>query len=378
MRIGIDIRNIGKKRTGDEAVFLNLVRNLAKIDSENEYFLFTDITDTPIIQFMGVRLGIEGKENFKIISLKTSNKFTWNFWTLSNYLRKNPVDIYHTQYILPFFVPKKIKLITHIHDVSFLVYPQHIRPLDLFFLKTLIPRSIRKASKVLTVSDFSKDEIMKYYKTPAEKIAVIPNAVGGNFEREFSEEELGAIRKRYDLPEKYLLYVGTLQPRKNIPFLIEVFARLKDKLPDYKLVLVGSRSAHNYDSRIEEAIAKHELSGRVLFPGYVESAELPALYRLAALFVFPSLYEGFGIPLLETFAAGTPAVAAGIPSLREVGGDASIYFDPLSLDKAAEIIYNAIDSPEMRRQAVDSGKSRIAFYSWRRSAEKLLDIYKSF
>ena len=133
MIIGIDIRNIGKKRTGDEVVFFNLTKTLAKIDMENEYKLFTDIIDTTVLQYIGVSLGIDNKKNFKIISLKTKNKFTWNFWTLPKYLRKNLVDIYFTQYITPWFVPKKIKIATIIHDISFNFYPQFIKFWDLFF-----------------------------------------------------------------------------------------------------------------------------------------------------------------------------------------------------------------------------------------------------
>ena len=176
MRIGIDIRNIGKKRTGDEMVFFNLVKNLAEIDNENNYKLFTDINNKETVVDIKKRLGIENKDNFEIISLKSSSKFIWNFWTLPNYLRKNPVDIYHTQYITPFFVSKKInhhtknphkrlwnnllvmlhlrksgvgvKIITIVHDISFNFYPRFIKFLDLFFLKILIPMSLRRADKV--------------------------------------------------------------------------------------------------------------------------------------------------------------------------------------------------------------------------------------
>jgi len=133
MRIGIDIRNIGKKRTGDEAVFFNLVKNLAELDNNNEYLLFTDILDENTLNEIKNRLDIESKKNFQIISLPTANKFTWNAWTLPQYLKKNPVDIYHTQYILPFLASKSIKLVTTIHDVSFNAYPEMIKITDLFF-----------------------------------------------------------------------------------------------------------------------------------------------------------------------------------------------------------------------------------------------------
>ncbi len=197
MRIGIDIRNIGKKRTGDETVFFNLVKSLAKIDSENQYFLFSDITNTTILRNIAVELGIESKQNFKIISLKCPNKFIWNAWTLPSYLRKNPVDIYHTQYILPFFVPRKIKLITTIHDISFNFYPQFIKWRDLFFLKTLIPFSLKRADKIIAVSQFTKNDIVKYYKINPDKIDVIYNAIGDNFlNNAYTAQEFDAVRKK--------------------------------------------------------------------------------------------------------------------------------------------------------------------------------------
>ena len=144
MKIGIDIRNIGKKRTGDEAVFFNLTKNLALIDDRNDYKLFTDIVDGNKILEIKNNLGIADKSNFEIISLKAKNRFVWNFWILAKYLRKNPVDIYLTQYITPWFVPRKIKILTIIHDISFNFYPQFIKFSDLFFLKKLIPRGLFK------------------------------------------------------------------------------------------------------------------------------------------------------------------------------------------------------------------------------------------
>ena len=186
MLIGIDIRNIGKQRTGDETVFFNLVKNLAEIDNKNEYRLFTDIIDTVTLQHLREKLGIENKGNFQIISLKSTNKFTWNLWALSNYLRSNPLDIYHTQYILPFFVSRKIKLITLIHDISFNFYPGLIKWADFFFLKILIPWSLKRADRILTVSEFTKKEIEKYYQISPEKITVVPNSGGENLAGEVS------------------------------------------------------------------------------------------------------------------------------------------------------------------------------------------------
>ena len=253
MRIGIDIRNIGKQRTGDEAVFFNLVKNLEKIDKENEYFLFTDADDAVELQYIEERLEIAGSKNFKIVSLKSFNKFTWNFYALSNYLKKKPVDVYHTQYVTPFFVPKNIKVVTHIHDVSFLAYPKFVKRMDLFFLNLLIPKSLERADKIIAVSQFTKNEIVKYYGVSPQKIVVVYNAIGGDFlESDYSGNELFEIREKYNLPEKFILYIGTMQPRKNLSMLVKAFAKVKERIPKIKLVLVGNRKAHNFDQKIKK------------------------------------------------------------------------------------------------------------------------------
>ncbi len=251
MNIGIDIRNIGKGRTGDEVVFFNLVKNLALIDSKNSYQLFTDILDQEILIKIKKSLGMENKSNFEIISLKTKNKFSWNFWTLPNYLQKNPLDIYLTQYITPFFISRKVKIITIIHDVSFRVFPRMIKLSDLFFFRILIPLAIWRSDRVIGVSRFTRDEIIKYYHIKPGKADYIYNAVSIDFlQKKYSEKEAEEIRKKYHLPKKFILYLGTMQPRKNIPILIEAYAKIKKKLPEMSLVLAGGKK-HNYDLNVD-------------------------------------------------------------------------------------------------------------------------------
>ncbi|MDO8529301.1 MAG: glycosyltransferase family 1 protein [bacterium] len=389
MRIGIDIRNIGKQRTGDETVVFNLVKNLAEIDEINEYFLFTDIQDIKDIVDIKKRLGIKDKSNFKIISLTPAlsqrergiwnNKFIWNLWTLPRYLRKNPVDIYHTQYITPFFVPKKIKIITHIHDVSFLAYPEYIFKKDLLFLKLLMPRSLKRADKVIAVSEFTKDEIIKYYKINPEKVEVIYNALGDDFHSltpALSREERGNISEKYNLPEKFILYVGTLQPRKNIPMLIEAFSVVIKKLPEIKLVIVGSRKAHNFDKKIDETIAKNDLREAVVFPGYIDQQDIRNLYSLSGTVVLPSLYEGFEIPILEAMSQKIPVVASKIPAHEEIAGNAVLYFNPRSLDDFSEKLYNSLIDKNLREKLINLGFQRASFFSWKKSVRKMLDVYK--
>lgn len=377
MKISIDIRNIGKKRTGDEVVFFNLVKNLALIDRENKYQLITDILDLEILKKIKKDLGLENKSNFKIINLKTNNKFSWNFWTLPNYLRKNPPAIYLTQYITPFFVSKKIKILTIIHDVSFRVFPRMIKFGDLFFLRILIPLALKRADKIIAVSQFTQNEIIKYYKTKLEKVVYIHNAVADNFLKQaFAKSELEKIRQKYQLPEKFILYLGTLQPRKNIPILIEAYAKIKNQIPEIKLVLAGGRG-HNYDLRIDKTIETGKLNvDDIIFPGFISEEDKKAVMLLANCFCSPSLYEGFGIPILEAFSANLPCVVSQIPAHKEVAGNAVLFFAPNDAHDLSSKLLEILTRNKLSTQLLEKEKTQLEIFSWEKTAKKMLGIFR--
>lgn len=379
MRIGIDIRLIGKQRTGDEVYFFNLVKNLAEIDrrgltsTKNEYFLYTDRDPAKYRDLRDEIEKLKLTDNFKIIFINSLNRFWWNCWALPNYLKKNPVDIFHTQYIAPFRLPKNIKLVLTIHDISFNFFPQYIKKTDLFFLKKLLPRSIRRADKIITVSESERKNIIDFYKLPPEKVDFTYNGVDfGKFNKKFSPEEIEKIKLSYKLHvSRYMLYIGTFQPRKNIPVIIE---SIKDL--DIKLVLAGNRNAHNFDRRIDEGIEKYNLQDKVIFPGWIDEEDKPALLQAADCFVFPSLYEGFGIPIIEAMAAGIPVVCSDIPVLREISGDAALFCDPKNSQSFAENISKILDDENLRNNLIEKGRNAAQKYSWQKTAEKTLEIYK--
>lgn len=378
MKIGIDIRLIGKKRTGDEVVIFNLVREMAKLEVDHDFKLFTDVSDEETLNEISRQLGIENRSNFEIISLQTPNRFAWNFWTLPSYLRKNPVDVYHTQYITPWFVSKKIKIVTIIHDISFNFFPKFIKFADLFFLKTLIPISIRRADRVIGVSEFTADEIINYYGTDKNKVDWIHNSISKEFVGvEISKDELERVKSEYALPEKFILYIGTLQPRKNLPMLLEAYAQIKDKLDGMKIVIGGNKMAHNFDLRIDEAIRKNGIEQDVFFPGFVDEKDKPAIFRLASVFAFPSLYEGFGIPPLEAMSQGVPVICSDIPSLKEIADGGALYFDTESLDDFSKKLYDISMDLSLREKLIRAGNERVSFFSWEKSALKMLAIYES-
>ncbi|MFA5925366.1 MAG: glycosyltransferase family 1 protein [Parcubacteria group bacterium] len=373
MRIGIDIRLIGKKQTGGEVYFFNLVKYLARIDKENHYLLFIDrdpARDRLLArEIESLKLG----SNFKIIYLNSPSRFWWNLWALPNYLKKNPVNIFHTQYIAPFWLPKNIKLMLTIHDISFNYFPQYIKYSDLLFLRALIPRSIRRADKVITVSESEKNSIADFYKISPAKVDFAYNGVEAEkYGHNFSGEEKENVRKKYNLPENYLLYIGTLQPRKNIPVIIKAIKGL-----NIKLVIAGNRKAHNFDKKIDETVSKNNLGERVIFPGWIEEKDKPVLLQMADCFVLPSLYEGFGIPIIEAIAAGTPIVCSDIPIFREISGDAALFCDPESSGEFTGNISKILSDQSLKEKLIKSGIESAKKFEWQNMAQKTLAIYKN-
>jgi glycosyltransferase involved in cell wall biosynthesis len=373
--IGIDIRNIGKKRTGDEVVFLNLVKNLSETDKINEYILYSDICDEESIQRISRSLDLENKPNFRIVCLKTANKFTWNFWTLPKYLRKKPVDIYLTQYITPFFVPRTVKIITIIHDISFNFYPQFIKWSDLFFLKLLIPISLRRADKIVGVSKFTRDEIIRHYNIKPEKVTWAHNAVSEDFMvQDISDEKIKKIKEKYNLPEKHILYLGTLQPRKNIITLLEAYNLNKSKMGETKLVVAGGKG-HNFDKNIEKYMKKYNLEKDVILPGFIDEEDKAGIMKSAEIFCFPSLYEGFGIPVLESMSVGVPTIVSDIPSHREIAENAALYFNPNIAGELAQKLTELINSPVLRERLIAEGLKQAQKFSWEKTAGKMMEIF---
>lgn len=373
--IGIDIRNIGKKRTGDEAVFFNLVKNLAEIDSSNKYKLLTDIVDENILNEIKTSLNIENKSNFSIISMGTANRFVWNLWTFPRYARKQRLDIYLTQYITPFFVSRSTKIMTIIHDISFNFYPQFIKWSDLFFLKLLIPISLRRADKIIGVSKFTHDEIIKYYKIDPRKADWIHNAVSDDFmKQDASGEKIKAVKEKYNLPEKFILYLGTLQPRKNIVALMEAYNLARNKIKSLNLVIAGGKG-HNFDKNIEKFIKKYKLEKNVIMPGFIDEGDKAALMKSAQIFVFPSFYEGFGIPVLEAMSVGTPVIASDIPPHREIAGKAVLFFNPNIPGELSQKISEIMSSSVLRENLAAEGLKQAENFSWKGAVEKLIAIF---
>ena len=230
MNIGLDLRNIGKKRTGDETVFFHLAKHLPQVGRGDTFQFLLDNRTESEMKHIKKRLHGDGSwsQNVTFHQLGNGNKFLWNALLAPYSARSLHLDIYHTQYIIPFFMPKKTKIVTHIHDISFMKFPEYISLKDRFFLNTLIPRSLKQSSAIIAVSEFTKQEIVSSYGIKPEKIFVVSNASDVlPMKKSLCANERIRVQKKYNLPESFLFHIGTLQPRKNIPFLLEGFFRLR-------------------------------------------------------------------------------------------------------------------------------------------------------
>ncbi len=289
----------------------------------------------------------------------TCGKFSSHLWEqveLPYYLNRN----YKNCTLLNFTGLGSIfykKTVCTVHDVSFLQHPEWFTKSYYYLYRILTPITVRKASKVLTVSEFSKKELIDVLRTPADKIEVIYNAATNNlvFEKD-------SINRNH----KYILTVSSIEPRKNFKRLIKAFNLLDNK--DYKLYIVGKKD------KIFNEVGFEELNDNIVFTGYITDSELAQYYSEATAFVYASLYEGFGIPNLEAMTNGCPVLASDIPPHREVCGEAAVYFNPLDVEDMAKKISHVIENDNIRNILADKGRERATMFSWQLSARKLMKI----
>jgi len=387
-QIAIDIRKIGKKSTGSEAVFYYLVKELARLEKskKHQFLLLTDDKPARIQEILKPL-----PKNFKICRVTPASKSLWTFYSLPKFLKKNAVDIYETEYIVPFFLKKSIKIVTIIHDISFKINPNWVTRKDSLILNRFIPPSIKRADAIMAVSNFTKEEIIREYRCPAEKISVAYPAVDTRyFHSSLSQKEAKTeVKKILGGSFPFLLHVSSLQPRKNVPLVISAFGKAKKKFKKnspwnkLKLVIVGDKQSYNFDEKIEAAINNQVQSGNikpgdVLITGYQPMEKLPIFYRAAEIFIFPSAYEGFGIPLIESMACGTPVVASDIPVFKEVAGNAVVHVNigkKNKTDKMAEAIQKLLKSKDYRAEKVKLGQERARMFSWSQLAKKTVEVY---
>ena len=285
-------------------------------------------------------------------------------------VRRAGVDLLHgPAFVGPLF--SACPQVITIHDLSFLRYPQNFRAGNRLYLRTLTRLSVRRARRLIAVSESTGQDLMRYYGLPPSRIEVVPNGVDDRF-RPWSEAEIADFRAKKGLPERFLLFVGTLEPRKNVAGLIQAYACLPQPRPP--LMLVGGKG-WLYDE-IFARVEALNLSDEVHFVGYVAAEDLPGWYNAALIFVYPSLYEGFGLPPLEAMACGAPVIAADTSSLPEVVGEAGLLVDPLDVEALAAAMNRLLTDRTLRDALRAAGPERAAAFSWQETARRTAAVYR--
>lgn len=270
---------------------------------------------------------------------------------------------------------RDVKTVLTVHDLIFRLFPEHHKRLNYWFLNAAMPLFVKRADAIIAISESTKDDLVAYYGTPPEKITVVYEAAEPHFQPQPSAA-IDTVKRRYHLPDDYVLVVGTIEPRKNYTRLVEALIEVRKKYPRLHLVVVGSKGwlYEPFFKRLEELDAFEW----VIFPGFVPDADLPAVYAGAKLAAMPSVYEGFGLPILEAMACGTAVVCSGeTSSLAELGGETAAYFDPYEVEHMAAVLMDVLDQDDRRREMALSGPARAAEFSWDRAARETLAIYET-
>lgn len=369
--IGIDGDTLEKgTRFGDERYLRNLLRGLSRVDSENEYRLYVDKQAAREAEALAQPF----RKGCRVRNLGPSRLWLKVPVILPYRVKRDGCDLFHTQYFAPPWRPCPI--VVTIHDVSFMRYPEFFSRAEAKIFRRLIGSAARRASLILTDSEFSKREIHQHLRVSLDRIRVIPLAVDSCFSVRDKKSALDRVRRKYRIPfDRFILFVGTIQPRKNVSRLLEAFARLRAEVElEHGLVLVGPGKYRAYD--VQRLCEEQGLVNHVVHTGYVPAEELVDFYNAAELFVFPSLYEGFGFPPLEAMACGLPVAASRIGALEEVLGKGAAFFDPREPESIAATMRDLLED-ELRRETLrQAGRAQARAYSWEVTARRTLSAYE--
>lgn len=364
MRVAIDVRKLHDYGIG--TYVRNLVHELARQDDDAEYVLLCAAADREALAALGPR--------FQPLTVRAGNYSAREQWSIPWAVATSGVDLFHApHYVVPYLITGRF--VVTIHDCIHLRFPQYLpAPGAIYYAQAMMRHAARRARRVLTVSQASKDDILRYLRVPTEKVEVIYNALDPKLASEPTAEDVAHVRERFLLTSPFVLYTGNIKPHKNVDRLIEAFAILRrDGFEDVKLLIIGDEISKYPNLR--RLVHRHQLHQQVRFLGFVPDATLGVLYRLASVFVFPSLFEGFGLPPLEAMAAGAPVVTSNVSSLPEVVGDAALLVDPMDPGAIAHGMARVLGNPRLREELVRRGYERVKTFSWERSVARVRQVY---
>ncbi|MEW5983330.1 MAG: glycosyltransferase family 1 protein [Acidobacteriota bacterium] len=364
VRIAIDVRKL--RDFGIGTYIRNLLKYLSRLDRDTEYVLLCRPVDRNALRELG--------PNFRPLAHASRPYSLREQVSVPARLMQEAVDLFHApHYVLPPLVP--CKSVVTIHDCIHLMFPQYLpNRLAYTYARASLWTAAHKAERILTVSETSKSDILRYCSVPAERVVVVYNAIDDRFAVQPPLELVDRTRERYQLDGPFALYVGNIKPHKNLERLIDAFHLVRrEGFERLKLLIIGDQILKY--PRLRRAVDRYKLHKHVRFLGFVPDETLAALYRLATVFVFPSLYEGFGLPPLEAMASGTPVVTSNCSSLPEICGDAAVLVDPYDAASIADGIRQVLVDPGLRASLSERGLARVRHFSWESSIRKVHDVY---
>ena len=371
MRICLDVSPTAQKHAGQARYAGEIARALANSGDVDLSLFYNREGDAALPDYLS---------HLPAKTVNMSNK-PWRMGVLFSQLARWPMDktfgagdIFHaTNHLLAHF--SRARTVFTLHDLIFLRYPEYHLPRNRWYLTFAIPRYLRAADVVITPSECSRQDAIKAYGLPESKIRVIYEAPAPYFKPITDQTAPAEVRQKYNLPEKFILHVGTIEPRKNLNRLLDAFKPLLQDWPDLHLVLIGKKGW------LYEPFFQHlrnlGLEERVVFPGYIDEADLPACFQLAEVFAFPSLYEGFGLPPLEAMACGAPVVSSNSSSLPEVIGEAGLLIDPTNTAELAAALRRVLSDDALKSELGQRALARAKQFSWVNAVDALQEVYRS-
>ncbi|HLE15437.1 MAG TPA: glycosyltransferase family 1 protein [Anaerolineales bacterium] len=368
MRIGIDATALPPQPVGAGNYIIHLIRSLAALDPAEQLVVFAQPGGLELINKPDIPV------SWVIIPERSPfARLVWEQVGLPRLIRRLRIDLLHSlHYTRPFWLP--CASVVTFHDMTFFLSPHlHTRSKRWFF-PPAIRMSARRADALTAVSESTRQDAIRILGIPAEKITTTPLGVDSNYRVIHDPLQRARVREKYRLPEQYVLYVGLVEPRKNLPLLVRAYRDLIDQGISLPLVVAGG-FGWGYDQVLQE-IEKLDLKERVQFLGYVPQGDLPLVYNLACLFVYPTLYEGFGLPALEALACGVPVVTSAVASLPEIVGDAGILVSAGDQQALTGAMLAILSDPELSSELSKRGPARASLFTWKRTAQLTLQVYR--
>jgi len=371
LRIGINaLYLLPGKVGGSETYVRNLVAWLPRVSPGDRFVIFVNRESAGVFEAISPDVEVV---NCALNATSRPARILWEQFVLPFQVRKHSIDVlFSAGMTAPFICP--VPSFVMIYDLQHVNLPENFTRSQLFFLRTIIYRSARSARGVLTLSEKSKSDIVHHYSIFPERVFVTHLASDAEAFHTQSAADVAAIRKKYKLPERFILYIASSLPHKNYVRLLEAFTMVKKKDAGIKLVLIGAREIGH--GEVAERIERLGIKDDVVFSGWLPFEDIPLIYAASELFVFPSLHEGFGIPVLEAMATGVPVVCSGIAPLTEVAADAALLVDPLDSGAMADGMLRLLGDEVLRKRLVSRGLERAAEFSWEKTARETIEAIK--